>query len=335
MPIPVLSALQQHESQAVEKAVAVRRRLPQYLVSALYGGAFVGVAVVLLISTSAPLVAQGAGGAKLTQAAVFGVALTLVVFAGAELFTGVVMVMLQGLMHRTVRLAEAAAVCAAAWIGNLVGSVLFARLVASSGVLSSGAPAGRTTTQMALLAGMVHTKSALTGGQLFLRAVLCNFLVCLGLWMATRASSDAAKLICLWWSLLAFIGSGFEHCVANMTVFALGLFRHVPGATVTEMSRNLLFTTLGNVVGGGILVGLAYSYIGSSDRASHDELVELPDVPIDLDEGLLDEAVPAVVATVERGAPAKQPRPRTPRPAAAAGGTAPVRTRSTTPPVRS
>jgi nitrite transporter NirC len=261
MPVPVPAALQAQEEMAVETAAAVRRRMPQFVVSAMLAGAFVGVAVVLLISVTAPMVAAGSSGAKLAEAAVFGIALTLVVFAGGELFTGVVMVMLQGLLRRTVRVTDVLATCAAAWAGNLVGSVAFAKAVDLSGVLSAGAPKGRTTAQLGLLAGMIQSKAALTASQLFFRGVLCNFLVCLGLWMAARAASDAAKLICLWWALLAFIGSGFEHCVANMTVFALAIFEHVPGATATEMGRNLLLTTLGNVVGGGLLVGVAYSYL--------------------------------------------------------------------------
>jgi nitrite transporter NirC len=264
MPHTVAFALETQESSAVEKAETIRRSLPEYLVSAALAGAFVGVAVVVLISVSAPMAVGGSTAVKLTQGAVFGIALTLVVFAGAELFTGVVMVMLQGLAKRTVTVRELLLVWVASWIGNLVGSVVFAGLVNASGVLSSGAPKGKTTAQLALLAGIIKTKTGLSSGQLFFRAVLCNFLVCLGLWMASRANSDAAKLICLWWSLLAFIASGFEHCVANMTVFALAIFNHLAGADVSAMGRNLLWTSLGNVVGGGLLVALAYSYIGSS-----------------------------------------------------------------------
>ena len=90
MPVPLDAALDAHVELSTTKA-AQSRRVPRYLFSSALAGVYVGVAVVLLISVSAPMVASGSAAAKLTQAAVFGVALTLVVFAGAELFTGNVM----------------------------------------------------------------------------------------------------------------------------------------------------------------------------------------------------------------------------------------------------
>ena len=89
-------------------------------------------------------------------------------------------------------------------------------------------------------------------------------LVCLALWMAGRASSDGAKLAVLWWGLLAFVGSGFEHSVANMTVFSLAVFNHQ--AHWSDLARNLLYTVSGNVVGGAVLVGLVYSWLGRAGQ---------------------------------------------------------------------
>jgi nitrite transporter NirC len=78
--------------------------------------------------------------------------------------------------------------------------------------------------------------------------------------MAGRTRSDAAKLVVLWWALFAFIASGFEHSVANMTIFGLGIFEG--HATWSDLYRNLLWTVPGNVVGGGFLIGLGYAYVG-------------------------------------------------------------------------
>lgn len=252
MPTPIPRALDDHATLAATKAEAVKD-LPRYLLSSLLAGVYVGVAVVLLISTSAPLVAEGSGMAKLVQGAVFGVALTLVVFAGAELFTGNAMVMLQGLSKRTAGAGGLAAVWVVSLVGNLVGSVLFAAVVHGGGTLSAEAPAK-------LLESVIDGKAALSGPALFWRAVLCNMLVCLALWMAARATSDTAKLIVLWWALLAFISSGFEHCVANMTTFALGVFQGT--ATWGDLAYNLAWTVPGNVVGGGLVVGLGYAWLG-------------------------------------------------------------------------
>jgi nitrite transporter NirC len=252
MPIPISDALDDNAALAVAKAGQAGRPL-RYLLSSALAGAYVGIAVVLLLSVGGPMVAASSPWAKLVMGAVFGIALTLVMFAGAELFTGNVMVMLQGLVARRVRLRESAWVWAASLVGNVAGSVAFAALVHGGGTLSTGPAA-------ALVKSITAAKHAATGSQLFWRAVLCNMLVCLALWMAARATTDGAKLAVLWWALLAFIASGFEHSIANVTTFALGVFTGV--ADWSMLGRNLLWTIPGNVVGGGLVVGLAYAWIG-------------------------------------------------------------------------
>ncbi|MBA2282831.1 MAG: formate/nitrite transporter family protein [Acidimicrobiia bacterium] len=257
MPIPIPEAIAEAGDVAAAKSTQVRS-LGRYLLSALLGGAYVGVAVVLLITVSAPLAAAGSPFAKLVQGGVFGIALILVVFAGAELFTGNAMVMLQGLATRRVRSRDLAAVWGASLFGNLVGSLGFAALVHGGGTLGTG-PAAE-------LVGTITTAKAATAGpQLFWRAVLCNLLVCLALWMASRTRSEVAKIMVLWFALLAFIGSGFEHSIANMTILGLGVLQ----GTVewADFGRNLLWTIPGNVVGGGLIVGLGYAWIGRAAPA--------------------------------------------------------------------
>ena len=259
MPLPIPDALLAHEDAAVAKAASARTQLPRYLLSAMLAGAFVGVAVLLMLMVSAPLLADQNPAARLVQGAVFGIALTLVVFAGAELFTGNNMVMVQGLWSRRITPIDLGLVWAASLFGNLVGSIAFAGLVHASGVVTAGAPPGQQTVYQAALAGIVKSKASLSGGQLFFRAVLCNMLVCLALWMAARAASDAAKLVCLWWALLAFIASGFEHSIANMT--SLGMAAFIGVGSWSDLGRNLLYTVPGNIVGGALLVGLAYAWM--------------------------------------------------------------------------
>jgi nitrite transporter NirC len=263
VPSSVPATVDEHAEAAVAKARAARS-IGRYLVSSAMAGAYVGLAVVLLIAVSAPLVAVGNPAAKLVQAAVFGLALTLVVFAGAELFTGNAMVMLQGLLKRTTSAGDLARVWVLSLVGNLLGSVAIAALVHAGGTLATAKP-GAPAAGLALLKSSIAGKNAASGGQLFARAVLCNMLVCLALWMAARATSDGAKLAVLWWGLLAFIGAGFEHSIANMTLFSLGIFNH--SASVSDLARNLAWTVPGNIVGGGLLVGIAYWYVASPSRA--------------------------------------------------------------------
>jgi nitrite transporter NirC len=250
VPIPLTEAVDDHGGLAATKARQARD-LPRYLFLSALAGAYVGVAVVLMVSVSAPLVAAGSGFAKLAQGAVFGVALVLVVFAGAELFTGNAMFMLQGWWQRTVRPVDVALVGAVSLVGNVAGSLGFAAVVHGGGTLAGpGAD---------LIGTITAAKDAATGPQLFWRAVLCNALVCLALWMAARTRSDGAKLVVLWWALLAFVGSGFEHSIANATVFSLGALEGSIGWGA--LVRNLAWTVPGNVVGGGLVIGLGYAWV--------------------------------------------------------------------------
>ncbi len=286
MPVPIPEALGELGGQAAVKAEQARR-VPRYLLASLLAGAYVGVAVVLLLSVGGPLVAASSPMAKLVMGGVFGVALTLVVFAGAELFTGNVMVMLQGLLSRRVRPGQVAAVWALSLVGNVIGSIGFAALVHGGGTLDGGPGA-------ALVGSITASKDAASGPQLLWRAVLCNMLVCLALWMAARTKSDVAKLVVLWWALLAFIASGFEHSSANVTTFALGALEG--SATWGMLWRNLAWTIPGNMIGGGLLVGLAYGWLGSAAPAPAPAAATVPSVAAPVADQPVVAPVPAGVA---------------------------------------
>lgn len=260
MPIPLHESLEEQVVAAQGKASQLRSP-GRYLLLASLGGAFIGVAVVLLLMVTGPLNTEHSAWTKLIQGLVFGVALTLVIFAGSELCTSNMMTMAQGLSRRRVSLVGAVTVLVFSFVGNLVGSAVFAWLVHSAGVLDVAADPGKSAPGAALLTSLLETKLTETPENLFFRGILCNFLVCLAVWMVGRTRSDGAKIALVFWGLLAFVGSGFEHVVANMTCFSLGLFAHVPGVTIDAFARNLLFVGLGNLVGGGLLVGVVYSVI--------------------------------------------------------------------------
>jgi formate/nitrite transporter len=95
---------------------------------------------------------------------------------------------------------------------------------------------------------------------LLMRGILCNFLVCLAVWSAGRATSDAGKLIMIFWCLFAFITTGFEHSVANMTYIPLGIFLGADVSWGAFFIANLLPVTIGNLIGGAVVVPFAYYY---------------------------------------------------------------------------
>lgn len=234
------------------KATFLRSHPLGYLILSALAGIYVGFGIVLIFAIGAPLLAANSPVAKLAMGASFGIALSLVVFAGSELFTGNNMVMTIGMLRRSVSPAALTAVWIASFAGNLLGSLALAWLVAKSGVLGA-AP------HLTIVEKTVALKMQLPFGTLFVRGVLCNWLVCLAVWSAMRAKSDSGKLILIFWCLFAFIAAGFEHSVANMTLLGIALFQpHGAAVSVAGFVHNMVPVTLGNIVGGGLFVGGAY-----------------------------------------------------------------------------
>lgn len=240
----------------------------RFLVSGMLAGAYIGIGVVLMVSTAGPLIAAGDGLAKLVSGLVFGVALTIVVFAGADLLTSAMMILPVGALMRAVAPWRATATVIVTFVTNLIGALVFAALVVASGVLHSNAAAGT------MLSDMLAAKAEEGPVELFVRGILCNVLVCLAIWMCARVRSDVAKILLIFAAILAFISSGFEHVVANMTTYGIGLLSADPHATWALFGNNLLWVGLGNLVGGAIVVGLGYWVIGGSPRIT--DVAEAP-----------------------------------------------------------
>lgn len=246
----------------------------QYLVLAMLAGAYVGFAVILVFSIGAPLQAAGSASVKVVMGASFGVALALVIFAGSELFTGNNMVMTIGTLAGEVSWRSTLAVWAASYLGNLGGSLLLALAAVKSGLMTK-APVKDFIASAAL------AKMSAPFGELFYRGLLCNTLVCLAVWTALRVKDDTAKLGMIFWCLFAFIGAGFEHSVANMTLLGISLFSaHDPRISWGGLLHNLVPVTLGNIVGGAVVVGAAYYYVALGQRRAGanvpDSTVEAP-----------------------------------------------------------
>jgi len=259
LTIPETLAVQ--ADAAVHKSDALRSP-GRFAVSGMLAGAYIGIGVVLMVCTAGPLLAAGDGLAKLVSGLVFGVALTLVVFAGADLLTSAMMIAPQGALMRAIGPGRAAVVLVATFVANLAGSLVFAGLIVASGVLHSNAAAGKMLSDM--LAAKAHEGPI----ELLVRGILCNVLVCLAIWMAARVRSEVAKILLIFAAILAFISSGFEHVVANMTTYGIGLFSGDPNATWGLFANNLLWVGLGNLIGGAVVVGLGYWIIGGSPRVS-------------------------------------------------------------------
>jgi nitrite transporter NirC len=235
---------------ADRKLAALRRSPAGFFVASMLAGAYVGLGIILIFSIGSQVPPDFQ---KLVMGATFGIALTLVVIAGAELFTGHTMFMALRAFSGRGTLGDIAASWGMTWAGNLAGSLALVALFAMGG---GGGLLGSPDTLVMKVAALKMNASA---ESLVARAILCNWLVCLALWMSARVDSDIAKCAVIFWCLLAFIASGFEHSVANMTLLGLAMAGHHPeSVSLAGFAWNLGWVTLGNVIGGALFVGGAY-----------------------------------------------------------------------------
>jgi nitrite transporter len=249
-------AIQTLSEQAAVKLAEQRRSLAGHLIRSMLAGMYVGAAIVLIFIVGG-LVAQVAPGMqRVVMGVCFGGALTIVIFAGSELFTGSNLVLTLGVLTRRTTVADLASNWVWTYIGNLAGSMLLAWMAVASGVLS-------TEPIQSFVVGLTQTKMNLPPDQLFLRAILANWMVCLGVWMAARIKSEAARILMIWWCMFTFITSGYEHSIANMCGLLLGLLLpHSEQVSWTGYWYNLSLATLGNIVGGAVFVAGLY-WLGS------------------------------------------------------------------------
>ncbi|MDR4481029.1 MAG: formate/nitrite transporter family protein [Nitrospira sp.] len=237
---------------AVKKWSYFERSPGGYLILSILAGVYLGFGIALIFSVGGPLAAISSPVVKLIMAVSFGIALTLVIFAGSELFTGNNLIGAIGGLSRSLSWAQVIQLNAWSWLGNLAGSLGLAWLIIQSGVFAKG-----STTD--LIEKVAAVKMSLPAWELFVRGILCNWLICLAVWMTGRTNNDTAKILLIFWCLFAFIGTGFEHSIANQSLLGMALFLpHDAAVSWTGFWYNQVFVVLGNLVGGGLFVGGLY-----------------------------------------------------------------------------
>ena len=261
-------------AQRVQDVCMAKSRLSLLQLSMLgmLAGAFIGLGALfsVIVVSDASL---GFAAQRVLAGVVFSLGLLLVVVAGAELFTGnnlLAMAWADGCMPTRDVLTNWVVVCAA----NFVGAAGLAVIVYLSGHTGmNGGAVGKTYLAIAA------AKSSLSLGEAFFRGVLCNVLVCMAVWMTLAGRSVMDKFIAIVFPISAFVAAGFEHSIANMYFIPVGLFikAGAPEAFWTTIHKtagdfanltwdrffvnNLLPVTIGNIIGGALMVGVAYWFI--------------------------------------------------------------------------
>ena len=243
------------------------------LTLAVLGGAFIALGA--MFATTVLAGTDGVvpfGISRLLSGLVFCLGLVLIVVGGAELFTGNTL-MVMAWAGGGVRLREMLRAWLIVYIGNFIGALGTAALVFLSGQYLTGKG---SVAEVALTLAL--NKATLPFDEALFLGILCNVLVCLAVWLAFGARSTTDKVLAVLFPVSAFVVAGFEHSVANMYLIPLGLFIKAwgPAALWTQLGNSaaaydaltwpaffvsLIPVTIGNIIGGGGLVGAVYWFI--------------------------------------------------------------------------
>ena len=220
-----------------------------YIVSSIFAGVMIGLGVLISFTVGGILQAAQNPMAKILMGVAFSIALTVVVFTSTELFTGNNFVMTVARLNKKVSTKDLVNVWIFSWVGNLIGALILGFIFVNTGLVDKGPV-------MAIFSKIAHVKATMPFLPLFTRAILCNFIVCLAVLLCFRTENDAAKILLIGLCLFTFVTSGFEHSVANMTVFSVAIFaKTISSITVGQALYSLAVATLGNIVGGAIFLG--------------------------------------------------------------------------------
>lgn len=226
------------------------------LFSSVLGGCYVGMGamVSLAVAGNAPGLAEADPGLqKLLFGALFPVNLLLALQCGGQLFTGNTANMMAAVCEGRANLSDMARSLSLSWIGNFVGCATFAVACKYAGVLEGGAGHLAET--------MLITKTSYELGPLLVKAMFCNWLVCLAVFLSMQAKDMTGKYLSIWLPVSTFVSIGFEHSVANMFLLPAGLMSTNDITIETALVHNLIPVTIGNTISGSLLVGAALSFM--------------------------------------------------------------------------
>jgi len=251
-----------------------RRTWDRVLVSSFLAGAYIGFGALVAITVSSGL-DPGTWGTlpTLFTGAAFTLGLVLVLIAGSDLATGNMMLVPLSAMQGKISFGDVVRNLTLVLLGNLLGALVVAFFFAvQTGVIGSvGAEAGTSAalTHDRLAQIALDKATGHTGWQTFLRAVGCNWLVCLAVWMSLAATSVSGKILAIFFPIMAFVAMGFDHVVANMFFLPAAIFAGVPDLGWGDVLGNWLLAGIGNLVGAVIFVATSYWYLFLKDH--HEE----------------------------------------------------------------
>ena len=251
---------------------------PRFVTRAVLGGAFLGVGGLLATVVAGGAVGLGEsdpGLQKLLFGAVFPLGFIAVVLTGADLFTSNCATFLVAWYRRSLSVGAVLRTWVLSYTGNFVGSVAVAGLLGiATGIYVAGADA--TVFLHEVAAGKLdHTLV-----ETLARGIGANLLVCIAAWQAYSAQDTVGKMAGIWLPVMGFVALGMEHSVANMFFIPAAIFSGLDASWADFLMGNLLPATIGNIIGGGLFIGLAYAWIYSGPRDGRGSAPVSPSSPV-------------------------------------------------------
>ena len=243
----------QYHAMAAGGAAKTKEPVPANLLSGALSGAYVSFAAVLSITVASALGDVSPGVSKLVFGGLFPIALLHILAGGNQLFTGntaaCAMAYYEGLIDMDALIRN----WVVTYAGNLAGSIAFLEAFKMTGLLTG------STAKMA--AGITAGKIKATFMQQVVKGIFANWLVCLGVFMATGESDLVGKMVGAWFPVSAFVMIGFEHSIANLFLLPLGLAAGADATVMDTITKNIIPVTIGNIIAGAVVFGGSYSYL--------------------------------------------------------------------------
>ncbi|WP_222195388.1 formate/nitrite transporter family protein [Modestobacter italicus] len=268
---------------AATGAKKTRRTWDRVVVSAFLAGAYIAFGGLVAITVSSGLDPETWGTLPtLFTGATFTLGLVLVLIAGSDLATGNMALVPLGAMRGKIGVGDVAKNLSLVLVGNLLGALFVAYFLAvQTGVIGDSGATGTGGLTYERLASISEGKAlGESAWQTFLRAVGCNWLVCLAVWMSLAAKTVSGKILAIFFPIMAFVAMGFDHVVANMFFLPAAIFAGVPDIGWGDVLLNWLLAGVGNLVGAVVFVATSYWYLflkDAPDEADTSENTRTPD----------------------------------------------------------
>ncbi|WP_110930038.1 formate/nitrite transporter family protein [Paenibacillus bouchesdurhonensis] len=253
------------EELALKKHHIFKQNPLHYIARSMLASMFIGFGVIVAFKTGNFFYLEHSPLTYPMAAITFGAAIILIAYGGGDLFTGNTFYYTYAALRKRLKWIEAVKLWVLSYTGNILGAAAFALLIFLTGLFTDASV-------NSFLLNVVEQKMTTSTSELFFRAILCNWLVCLAFFIPMSLKGDGAKMFAMMLFVFCFFISGYEHSIANMCTFAIALVLNHPGTiSFAGVLHNLIPVTIGNLIGGIIFMGFMYYYVNKPYLDAEDQ----------------------------------------------------------------